>query len=91
MLFGHNPNAAGSFAPLGKEENDCGRFRDIYVDERDIKMVIAVYIWNGGGNRERHGNDCRFDNNRENCSRVLSGEWELIGLDYKENYSKDGI
>lgn len=58
-LHGVNPMAPVLLAILGHGGAETyGRFRDIYLDERDGRKVIAVYTRNGGGNRECSGERC---------------------------------
>jgi hypothetical protein len=48
MLFGVNPNSDQLLGILGYTREDCGRFRDVYVDDG----FIVIHTRNGGGNRE---------------------------------------
>ena len=60
MVFGVNPMTQVLLSMLdlyvGAEKGDrkwpTGRFRDVNVEERDGKKVIAVFTRNGGGNRQ---------------------------------------
>lgn len=48
ILFGKNKHSTILLAALGYTEEDCGRFRDCYIDGDSI----VIYTRNGGGNRE---------------------------------------
>ena len=48
MLFGKNPMSNILLRILNLTENDCGRFRDAYIE----KDKIVIYTRNGGGNRD---------------------------------------
>ena len=48
MLFGKNPNADQLLGLLGYTQGDCGRFRDVFVEDNHI----VIHTRNGGGNRE---------------------------------------
>lgn len=47
-IFGQNPLSTVVLAMLNLTPDDCGRLRDVYVEEGKI----AVYTRNGSGNRE---------------------------------------
>ena len=48
MVFGLNPNADQLLSLLGYSRGDCGRFRDVFVEDG----MIVIHTRNGGGNRE---------------------------------------
>ena len=48
LLFDSNIDANQLLAILGYTREDCGRFRDIYIDNGHI----VIHTRNGGGNRE---------------------------------------
>lgn len=48
MINGVNPLTPVILATLGLSHQDVGRFRDVFVTDKD---EIAVYTRNGGGNR----------------------------------------
>ena len=48
MLFGVNADADRLLALLGYTRADCGRFRDVFVDDG----YLIIHTRNGGGNRE---------------------------------------
>ena len=50
MLFGENELADDLLKMLNLTKEDCGRYRDCYLDEKGEKII--VYARNGGGNRE---------------------------------------
>lgn len=50
MLFGVNKDYSIFLEMLGLKKEDCGRFRDCYM--QDNKIII--YTRNGGGNREEY-------------------------------------
>lgn len=50
MLFGENELADDLLKMLNLTKEDCGRYRDCYLDEKGEKII--VYTRNGGGNRE---------------------------------------
>ena len=50
MLFGENELADDLLKMLNLTKEDCGRYRDCYLDENGEKII--VYTRNGGGNRE---------------------------------------
>ena len=52
LLHGVNPLAPVLLKILGITEEDCGRFRDIHLNEDGTKIIL--YTRNGGGNREDH-------------------------------------
>src|SRR3990167_8100409 len=52
LLHGNDNNARIVLAMLGLEPEDCGRFRDAWIEE-DGKHLI-VFTRNGGGNREEY-------------------------------------
>ena len=47
-LFGVNPIADTLLFTLGYTREDCGRFRDCYIENNKI----IIYTRNGGGNRD---------------------------------------
>ena len=47
-LFGENSNSDLLLFTLGLSREDCGRYRDCYLDGDKI----VIYTRNGGGNRE---------------------------------------
>ena len=49
MLFGENELADDLLKMLNLTKEDCGRYRDCYLDEKGEKII--VYTRNGGGNR----------------------------------------
>ena len=49
MLFGKNPFSVVLLKMLNLTEDDCGRFRDAFINENGN---IVVCTRNGGGNRE---------------------------------------
>lgn len=52
-MFGVNTNCDVILATLNLTQEDCGRFRDCYVCNREI----IVYTRNGGGNRRHWENE----------------------------------
>lgn len=50
MLFGENDLADVLLKMLNLTKEDCGRYRDCYLDIMGEKIII--YTRNGGGNRE---------------------------------------
>lgn len=48
LVFGQNANAGNLLEILGKDSQDFGRFRDVFVENG----YIVVYTRCGGGNRE---------------------------------------
>lgn len=50
MLFGENDLADVLLKMLNLTKEDCGRYRDCYLDIKGEKIII--YTRNGGGNRE---------------------------------------
>ena len=50
MLFGENELSEVLLKMLNLTKEDCGRYRDCYLDEKGEKII--VYTRNGGGNRE---------------------------------------
>ena len=65
MLFGTNTLAGTLLDMLDLKIEDCGRFRDCYLDETGTKIII--YTRNGGENREEY--ECVFDelSKHKNC------------------------
>ena len=53
MLFGENALAEDLLKMLELTKENCGRYRDCYLDEKGEKII--VYTRNGGGNREAYG------------------------------------
>lgn len=51
ILFGKNPQSAMLLAVLGIKEHEVPRFRDVHLDERKDRTLIALYTRMGGGNR----------------------------------------
>ena len=49
-LFGENPNSDLLLFTLGLSREDCGRYRDCYLDNDKI----VIYTRNGGGNRDEY-------------------------------------
>lgn len=52
MLNGFSGNARIALAMLAIKPEDCGRFRDAWIDVGGEKIII--YTRNGGGNRESY-------------------------------------
>lgn len=52
MLFGKCPFATEFLRMLNLTEEDCGRFRDCYLNKEGDRIII--HTRNGGGNREYH-------------------------------------
>lgn len=50
MLFGENELSGILLKMLNLSKEDCGRYRDCYLDKKGEKII--VYTRNGGGNRE---------------------------------------
>ena len=48
MFFGVNPNSDQLLGILGYTQADCGRFRDVFVEDNHI----VIHTRNGGGNRD---------------------------------------
>jgi hypothetical protein len=62
-VFGMNAYSDVILATLGLKKEQCGRFRDCWVEKIDNDYRIVVHTRNGGGNREHFiegepGNDC---------------------------------
>lgn len=55
MLFGKNPDTAPILAALNLSEGMIERFRDVWIDEDENRIVI--YTRTGGGNREYYQNE----------------------------------
>lgn len=57
LLFGMNPNADQILALAGLTKEQCGRFRNCYLEKAEGGTpIVVVHTRNGGGNRE-HYND----------------------------------
>lgn len=53
MVFGEQKQSDFLLSMIGLTREQCGRFRDAFVDGEEI----AVYTRNGGGNREHYDDD----------------------------------
>jgi hypothetical protein len=59
ILFGQSPIADELLAIVGLTRDDCGRFRDCYLNE--VGSEVHVYTRNGGGNRDGYMPDFSGD------------------------------